>query len=446
MDIQLDYDSSISGAPAGLTTAMAAAANAIDALITNPITVTIQVGWGEYQGTSVGGDAGEGGPSGEYVTYAQLRSYLAASATSASDQSAVQNLPAGDPTNGGSFFITQAQEKAWGLLPAAAGGIDGTVAFGTAYPWNFDPSAATVANELGFVGVAEHELTHVLGRLDLLQDPPNAYSPLDLFRYSAPGALELAGGAPAYFSIDGGHTALDSFATTDDYSDWSGAKGPDSFNAVTQYGQPNAMTAADITEMDVLGFNIAAKASFTGTDTTTGRLAANTPEAYSGPVAGVQNEYVDVTSDSLNISVASDNWFIHTGSGMDAIAVHGGTNVLDGGTGSNFLVGGSGTDTFFVDDRSAQTAMWSTVVGFHAGDSATVWGVTAQDFERIWADAQGAAGFTGLTLHATAADKPTASLTLAGYEQADLNNGRLSVLFGTDQASGSPYLSIHANG
>src|SRR6185437_3468315 len=111
----------------------------------------------------------------------------------------------------------------------------------------------------------------------------------------------------------------------------------------------------------------------------------------------------------------------------------------DGGTGSNFLTGGSGTDTFFVDDRVAIVDIWSTVNGFHAGDAATIWGVTPQGFTFTWVDGQGASGFTGLTLHATASGKPTASLTLTGYTQADLSNGRLSIQFGTDQASGSPY-------
>jgi hypothetical protein len=66
--------------------------------------------------------------------------------------------------------------------------------------------------------------------------------------------------------------------------------------------------------------------------------------------------------------------------------------------------------------------------------------VTPQDFGLDWADGQGAAGYTGLTSHATAAGKPTASLTLAGYTKADLNNGRFSVLFGADPASGSTYI------
>jgi Ca2+-binding RTX toxin-like protein len=186
--------------------------------------------------------------------------------------------------------------------------------------------------------------------------------------------------------------------------------------------------------------------AFTSDDVTAGgTVAPGTPQAYTGPVQGLQNEYVGVTSHHLNIGVSSDDWFIHTGSGDDAIAVHGGTNVLDGGTGSNFLTGGTGSDTFFVDDRGADSDIWSTVAGFHAGDSATIWGVTAHDFGLAWADGQGAAGFTGLTLHATAAGKPTASLTLAGYSQGDIDSGRLSVSFGTDSASGSAYMFVHGN-
>jgi Ca2+-binding RTX toxin-like protein len=180
-------------------------------------------------------------------------------------------------------------------------------------------------------------------------------------------------------------------------------------------------------------------------DTTTSKAVVAVGDAYTGPVAGLEHQYINITSDGLNIAAASPNWFIHSGSGEDAIAASSGANVLDGGTGSNFLTGGSGTDTFFVDNRGATADIWSTVVNFHAGDSATVWGVTPQDFALNFVDGQGAGGFTGLTLHATAAGKPTASLTLAGFSQADLNSGRLSVQFGTDQASGSAFMFMHAN-
>jgi hypothetical protein len=57
-----------------------------------------------------------------------------------------------------------------------------------------------------------------------------------------------------------------------------------------------------------------------------------------------------------------------------------------------------------------------------------------------WVDGQGAVGFAGLTLHATSAGKPTASLTLAGYTTADLGNGRLGLLFGS--VEGNTYLNI----
>ena len=118
--------------------------------------------------------------------------------------------------------------------------------------------------------------------------------------------------------------------------------------------------------------------------------------------------------------------------------------MLDGGTGSNFLVGGTGTDTFFVDDRNAGTDIWSTVVNFHKGDNATIWGVNDWNFNFGYVNGQGAAGYTGLTIHAAAVGLPTASLTLAGYTTADISSGRLSVSFGVDASSGSSYMNIRA--
>ena len=166
--------------------------------------------------------------------------------------------------------------------------------------------------------------------------------------------------------------------------------------------------------------------------------------AYTGPVGGLQHELLLITPDNLAITAAVPNSFIHTGSGTDAIDVSaiGGNNVLDGGTGSNFLVGGKGLDTFFVDARGASSATWSTVSGFHSGDAATLWGITPKDFALSWVDGQGAVGSQGLTLHASAAGKPDASLTLAGFTTADLSNGKLATVFGNN--GGGDYLYIHA--
>ena len=184
-------------------------------------------------------------------------------------------------------------------------------------------------------------------------------------------------------------------------------------------------------------------------DSTTNQSVAAAVQTYSGPVAGLTSEYITPTTDSVNINLSTPGWFIHTGSGNDAIAASGGTNVLDGGTGSNFLTGGSGDNTFFVDDRGPTSDIWSTVNNFHSGDAATIWGVSPSDFALSWVDGQGAAGYTGLTLHATAAGVPTASLTLTGFTSADLTDGKLTVSYGTTPASGgvpgSTYMYVHAN-
>jgi hypothetical protein len=75
--------------------------------------------------------------------------------------------------------------------------------------------------------------------------------------------------------------------------------------------------------------------------------------------------------------------------------------------------------------------------------------VTPTDFTLSWLDGQGATGYTGLTLHATAAGMPTASLSLAGFTSADMNDGKLTVSYGTTAASGgvpgSTYMYVHAN-
>jgi Ca2+-binding RTX toxin-like protein len=167
------------------------------------------------------------------------------------------------------------------------------------------------------------------------------------------------------------------------------------------------------------------------------------------------SEFIAATPDNINVTATKPNVFISVdgGSGEDAIAVNlaNGNNVLNGSTGSSFLYGGTGDDTFFLDDRNppAGSTIWSTVVGFHSGDNATVWGVTPSDFTLSWVNGQGAAGYTGLTLHAAASGAPGALLTLAGLTSADLSNGALTISYGTTpnlpNLPGSAYMLIHYN-
>ncbi|MCC6720389.1 MAG: choice-of-anchor E domain-containing protein [Acetobacteraceae bacterium] len=177
-----------------------------------------------------------------------------------------------------------------------------------------------------------------------------------------------------------------------------------------------------------------------GTSETSTVVAA---EAYAGPVSDLQHQFISITPDNLVIAATTDNWFIRTGNGTDAIAARGGTNVIDGGGGSNFLTGGFGRDTFFVDLRDAAADVWSTVANFQSGDEVTLWGVTSEAATLSWRDGAGAAGATGLTLHASMPGRPTGSLTLAGYDTGDLTNGRLVASFGT--VGGSDYMFVRAS-
>jgi V8-like Glu-specific endopeptidase len=179
------------------------------------------------------------------------------------------------------------------------------------------------------------------------------------------------------------------------------------------------------------------------TSTNAAVMASGTP--YAGPVAGLQNTYANVTPASLNVVATTPNWFITTGSGNDAITVTSGTNVVNGGAGSNFLTGGNGTDTFYLDTTAPDQDIWSTVVNFHQGDAVTLWGVSPLTATLNWASGQGAAGYTGLTLHAETINGTSASLTLDNYSQADLSDGRLAIAFGTNAALG-PYMYIVGTG
>ncbi len=259
MKINLVWDPSAAGAPTGFQTAVSAAADYLDNLIANPITVNIKVGYGEDNGQSIGNALASGGPFiyGQGLTYAQIRAELALTADSVADASAIAHLPATDPTNGGAFYVAAAQEKAWGLRPADGAEIDGSVGFSGTTKWDYNPDDRAVAGEYDLVGAAEHELTHAMGRTYGLGElfGPSDYTVLDLFRYASPGIPELTGGQPAYFSIDGGTTDLNAFDMFSDFGDWASSVGPDSFGYAT-LGVEGPVTQTDITAMNVIGFAV----------------------------------------------------------------------------------------------------------------------------------------------------------------------------------------------
>lgn len=135
---------------------------------------------------------------------------------------------------------------------------------------------------------------------------------------------------------------------------------------------------------------------------------------YHGPVDGLQNEYIQVTANNLNINALTDNVFICAGPKDDALVAHGGYTVLDGQGGSNFMIAGDGRNTFFTHvDSGADT--WSTVVGFVPGrDDLTLWDF-APAMGVSWVDSEGAQGYQGATFNVLDSQGNAASLTLTGY-------------------------------
>jgi hypothetical protein len=472
MQINFIYDSSVQNAPAGFKQGLIIAANIIDAMILNPITVNIDIGFGEDNSLLLpNGTLGEAQPAfGVLLPYSDVVRGLTAAATSADDAKVVQNLPATDPSNGVGFFVSAAQSIAWGVIPGSATEIDGYAGFSSTLPFSYNSANGVASGTYDFVGVALHELTHALGR----NFTTTWLTPINLLGYSGDGKLDTSNTDPHYLSPDGGQTNLASFDTSSDPADFSSIGFSDPFNASIPSGIAFSWTTLDSRVMDFLGYRTALPApaqpprapptptptptptaapkptpNFTVLDTGANSTSTSNGDVYSGPVAGIQFQFLSATNDPVNISSNVSDVFIRSGAGMDGLSVAGvgGRNVLDGGLGSNFLAGSlnpTSQDTFFVDDRGATADTWSTVLNAHAGDSATIWGVTLNDFTASWADGQGAPGFRGLTLHATAAGKPTASLTLVGYTTADLGNGHLGVSFGT--VGGNDFLNVTVRG
>ena len=294
LQLNLIYDGSVAAAPAAFKTAITFAADFLESLILNPITVNIQVGYGEYDNGAlpIGDNLSLGGAlSGLSVGYSALKSALVASAATPADQIAIASLPNSDPTGGANFFVGDAEARALGLLPANSTMIDGAVGFNNTVSWNYSTDGQAVPGEIDFVGAAELELIHALGM--------QLGTPLMLFRYSAPGVRELIVNSdgettpPAYFSIDGGNTNLGSYLVSSDSTLWNSAVAGssiatnDTLAAPYFPGQEHTFSSTDALELDALGFNVSTSNGLT--------IAAAT----------IQNDYLGITRTALPLDQAT---------------------------------------------------------------------------------------------------------------------------------------------
>ena len=259
--INVTYDANVASAPSGFTATVASVVQFFQSHFSDPVTININVGYGEVGGQSL--SSGVLGESSTYLnsySYSQLKSALTADAKTADDSTAVATLSGSDPTNGGQFWVSTAESKALGLAGASSS-VDGYVGFSSAANiFDYINSNGVTAGQYDFFGVVAHEISEVMGRQLMTGINFNgsaSYEPLDLFHYSLSGVRDFVGTHVGYFSINGGVTNIDNFNTNSggDYGDWASSAGNDAFNAFSNSGVVNAVTAADLKALDVIGWD-----------------------------------------------------------------------------------------------------------------------------------------------------------------------------------------------
>lgn len=227
----------------------------------NNITLNIEVGWGDIAGQTLRAGSAAGGTNGDVMqNYATVVAELKANVSGPAAVSL--SLPTSNPFGTANYDVSGAQQKAWGLVSGSANTLDGALGVSSS-GW---PST-------DYVAVLLHEITHVMGRNSGWGGTNGDTTPLDLFRYSAPGVLATDGslldparhpGATAlqYFSINGGQTVLADYANTSDYGDWAtnSLTATDPMNAFLA-NNSNILTAVDIVQLGAMGYQLTTAAA-----------------------------------------------------------------------------------------------------------------------------------------------------------------------------------------
>jgi len=240
--------------------------------------------------------------------YSDVRAAIGANVSSADDQAGFNQLQAGPAidllinrtsnsphgngspipyldddgdANNTSMGVLRANAKALGLIAADDPASDGIVIIDSGTTWDFDPSNGITPGQRDFVGVATHEIGHMLGfisgvdGLDINSSgtffPDDFFtfvSPIDLFRYSDESIAEGAGiidwtadTRDKYFSLDGGITPIESFSTGDIHGNGSQAShwipsSPGIMNPSIPAGFVEIITPVDIQILDVIGWDV----------------------------------------------------------------------------------------------------------------------------------------------------------------------------------------------
>ncbi len=259
-----DFGANAAAAQAAFNAAAAIFTSTFDNPIAVNITVTAVTGTGTLGESST--------PIGS-IAWTSLDAAVVANDNSAAGRSAAQlasigaggSITAADPTGGaGTFWTTRAQDKALGIIPSDSSN-DGTITVGTGFAYTFNDSGGVAPGTIDLTDVFAHEISEVMGRIGISGGSVGGISPsytlLDALSFTGPGARGLGNGGGNFFSIDDGTTLLKGYnnqsSNGGDSRDWASGTN-DAFNAFSSSGVLNPVSAVDIEEMNVLGYDLTA--------------------------------------------------------------------------------------------------------------------------------------------------------------------------------------------
>lgn len=306
MRIDLSFDASTAAAPTGFKTDIQDAANILDSLITNNITVTIDVGYGEVGGQPLASTSlAEGGPvGGGFVSPSEMISLLATQGDATAKAEAAA-LPANAASQLPSeIYLAPTQEQALGLLPSSLNVVEGEIGFSSTANYALNPNDQAVPGEYGIIPAALHELTHALGRT--LPD-----AAMELTRFTAPGTLASSMSGPAYFSLNGGQTALAQFDPTGtDSSDWAGgnAAHDDAFALVSDPDTSAGITAVDKQMLSALGFDVGTTPTSRSSDTPALTVSDFPPASVDTGLAAAEADLPSIGFQSPDLGWEQQPW------------------------------------------------------------------------------------------------------------------------------------------
>ena len=209
------YDSSVTSRSdfSQIKSAFGQAGDAWSNVLSDNVTVNIRVSWGSVGGYVLGNGTLGGSLDSlyGYFTYSQMKGWLSGDASTDSDKTANKNLPLVSTVAGNKFVLASAQAKALGLISGKNTAYDGYIGFGNGSKYDYNRSDGISAGYFDFVGLAMHEIDHVLGHFSGIGD--GYATAFDLFRCSN-GVPSFSNSAASYFSIDGCKTNLANFNNT----------------------------------------------------------------------------------------------------------------------------------------------------------------------------------------------------------------------------------------